>query len=75
MDQANKDGSGDTIVFNIPATDPACTSRASNGSPVCTIMTNSSFLGLPELTANNTTINGYTQPGARVNTNPLKRCS
>jgi hypothetical protein len=71
MDQANKDGSGDTIVFNIPATDPACTSRASNGSPVCTITTNSSFLGLPELTANDTTINGSTQPGAQVNTNPL----
>src|SRR5690348_16169411 len=70
--QANTDGSGDTITFHIPSTDPGCTSQAVNGSPVCTISATSSFLGEPELTASNTTINGYTQPGARPNQNPLR---
>ena len=71
INQANNDGSGDTIVFKIPATDPGCTARASNGSPICTISVTSSILGLPALTATNTVINGYTQPGAHANTNPL----
>ncbi|HZO72603.1 MAG TPA: hypothetical protein VFB60_10410, partial [Ktedonobacteraceae bacterium] len=71
INQVNKDGSGDTIVFKIPPTDSGCTARASNGSPICTISVTSSILGLPALTATNTTINGYTQPGAHANTNPL----
>jgi hypothetical protein len=70
--QANTDGSGDTITFHIPSTDPGCTSQAANGSPICTISATSSLLGEPELTASNTTINGYTQPGARPNQNPLR---
>lgn len=71
INQANADGSGDTITFHIPATDPGCTARAVNGSPICTITADSGFLGEPALTANNTVINGYTQPGARANSNPL----
>lgn len=59
--QANKDGSGDSIVFNIPAT--TC------GSPPCTIGLSKS---LPVLTASHTTINGYTQPGAVPNSNALR---
>jgi parallel beta-helix repeat protein len=61
--QANTDGSGDTIAFNIPSTDPGCIRS------VCTISIVDPLF--PQLTANNTTINGYTQPGARPNTNPL----
>lgn len=63
--QANKDGSGDTITFNIPRTGPGCVRS------VCTISITDAFNPLPTLTASNTTINGYTQPGARPNTNPL----
>ena len=59
--QANKDGSGDSIVFNIPAT--AC------GFPPCTIGLSQS---LPVLTASHTTINGYTQPGAVPNSHALR---
>ena len=62
--QANTDGSGDTIVFNIPAAGNTC-----SGSPsVCTIGLSKS---LPVLTASHTTINGYTQPGAHPNSNSL----
>src|SRR5581483_4700177 len=65
INQANKDGSGDTIAFNIPHTDPGC------AGSVCTISITDALNPLPMLTANTTTINGYTQPGARPNTNPL----
>ncbi len=65
MNQANADGSGDTITFNIPSTDHGCVRS------VCTISPVNLVNALPQLTANNTTINGYTQPGARPNTNPL----
>src|SRR5438132_894854 len=61
--QANADGSGDTITFNIPTADPGCMRS------VCTISITDPLFS--QLTANNTTINGYTQPGARPNTNPL----
>src|SRR5258708_773912 len=63
--QANTDSSGDTITFNIPATDPGCA-----GTPVvCTIKP---IASLPAITASSTTINGFSQPGAKQNTNPLK---
>lgn len=65
INQANTDQSGDTITFTIPHSDSGCL-----GS-VCTIQPPSSFFPLLNLTANNTIINGYTQPGARPNTNPL----
>ncbi len=63
--QANKDGSGDTIVFNIPAAGNNCF----GSPPVCTIGLSGS---LPVLTASHTTINGYTQPGAVSNSHPLR---
>lgn len=56
---ANRDRAGDQITFNIPANDPGC----SKG--VCTI---SPTQALPALSANNTTIDGYSQPGAKPNT-------
>jgi hypothetical protein len=67
---ANSDGSGDTISFNIPASDPGCAPTSVQGQtlPVCTIAQQS---GLPRLSASNTLIDGYTQPGARANTNPI----
>ncbi|QBD80271.1 hypothetical protein EPA93_31550 [Ktedonosporobacter rubrisoli] len=65
LNKANTDGSGDTINFNIPSSDPGCT-----GS-VCTISITDALNPLPTLTANTTTINGYSQPGARPNSNPL----
>lgn len=58
IDQANADGAGDSIGFNIPS---GC-----GGSPaVCTIQPTNS---LPPLTAPSTAINAYTQPGAVANT-------
>lgn len=58
--QANATSSADTINFSIPANDPKC-----NGTThVCTITPAS---GLPAVTAP-VTIDGYTQPGASVNT-------
>jgi hypothetical protein len=62
--RANLDGSGDTIRFSIPITDPGC-----SGTPlVCMIQPATS---LPSLTASNTTIDGYTQVGASPNSLPL----
>ena len=58
--KANADGSGDTIVFNIPA------SNCFNS--LCMIGLSQS---LPALTASHTTINGYTQSGAHPNSNSL----
>ncbi len=63
--QANKDGSGDTIVFNIPPASNNCF----GSPPVCTIGLSGS---LPALTASHTTINGYTQPGAVPNSHALR---
>lgn len=57
---ANATGGADTIVFNIPASDPNC--NATTG--VCTI---SPASGLPVISAP-VTIDGYTQPGASPNT-------
>jgi trimeric autotransporter adhesin len=71
LNKANTDGSGDTIAFNIPTTSSGCTSVSINGvsEPVCTLTPTSSTW--PSLTANNTTINGYTQTDAKANTNAL----
>jgi parallel beta-helix repeat protein len=64
ISQANTDGSGDTIAFNIPTASPGCA-----GAPaVCTIKP---VAALPNLTASNTTIDGFSQPGAHPNTNSL----
>jgi titin len=67
--QANRDGSGDTITFAIPASSPGCqpTTIQSTSVVVCELQPTS---GLSPLTASNTVIDGYTQPGARANTNP-----
>ena len=62
--QANTDGSGDSIVFNIPAASNSCFGTP----PVCRIGLSRS---LPVLTASHTTINGYTQPGAVPNSHAL----
>lgn len=69
--KANSDGSGDTINFNIPSTDPGCKPATIQGKAVkmCTI---SPTTQLPTLTASNTTVNGYGQSGAQANTNPLQ---
>lgn len=68
--QANADGQGDTITFNIPSSDPGCklTTIHGNQVSVCTITPTS---GLPQMTASNTIINGYSQPGAQPNNLPL----
>jgi hypothetical protein len=50
-------GSGDTIAFNIPGAGPH--------------FIQTPLGGYPYLTANNLTIDGYTQPGAQPNTNPI----
>ena len=70
INQANKDGSGDTIAFHIPSTDPGCS--PSGVIAVCTISITDAFNPLPTITASKTIINGYTQPSARPNTNPLR---
>src|SRR5437763_1824470 len=68
--QANSDGSGDTIQFNIPSSDAGCKPTPVQGQTVnvCTIQPSSD---LPQLVASNTTLNGYSQPGARQNTLPM----
>lgn len=56
---------GDTIAFNIPGAGPhylvtpAIVLGAGGGG------------GYPEITKNNVTIDGYTQPGSSANTNPI----
>lgn len=62
--QANADGSGDTISFHIPSSDPGC----SGTSAVCTIRPGAA---LPTVTASDTVVDGYSQPGASPNTQPL----
>src|SRR5579859_299264 len=71
--QANTGGSGDTIAFHIPSTDPGCMAQTINGSAVsvCTISITNALSPLPTLTANTTIINGYTQMGAQPNTNSV----
>ncbi len=53
----------DTITFNIPSSDQGC-----DGAGVCTIRPTSYSLYLSD---DETTIDGYTQPGASPNTNPF----
>jgi trimeric autotransporter adhesin len=69
ISQANNDGAGDTIAFNIPSSDGGCkpTTINSTTAAVCKIAPASP---LPALSASSTVINGYTQPGAAANTNP-----
>jgi titin len=69
ISQANSDGAGDTIAFNIPSSDSGCkpTTINNTAAAVCTIAPTSP---LPALSASSTVINGYTQPGAAANTNP-----
>ena len=55
--QANTDGAGDEIDFNIPS---------GQCSTTCTIKPSSAF---PTLTAPSTFINGWTQPGSTPNSN------
>jgi CSLREA domain-containing protein len=64
INTANVHPGPDTIGFNIPPTDSGC-----DATGVCTIAPSSSRL--PNLTDNNTTVDGYTQPGASPNTNPF----
>jgi CSLREA domain-containing protein len=52
----------DTITFNIPASDPGC-----DAAGVCVIRPTSS---LPEILDGDTTIDGFSQPGASPNSNP-----
>src|SRR5947209_1518312 len=68
--QANSDGSGDTIQFNIPSSDPGCKPATVQGQTVnvCTIQPSSD---LPQLVASNIMLNGYSQQGARQNTLPM----
>ncbi len=58
---ANANPGADAIHFNIPGSDPNC-----DGSGVCTIAPTSGG-GLPGI-SDAVTIDGYTQPGAAVNT-------
>ena len=69
ISQANSDGAGDTIAFNIPSSDPGCSPTTINSTTVavCKVAPTSP---LPALSASSTVINGYTQPGAAANTNP-----
>src|SRR5205085_8467163 len=69
ISQANSDGAGDTIAFNIPSTDPGCSPTTINAAAVavCKIALTSP---LPSLSASSTVVNGDTQPGAAANTNP-----
>jgi len=61
---ADQAGSGVTIGFAIPSSDPGCT-----GTPrVCTI---SLTKPLPPLSASDSAIDGYTQTGSAPNTLPL----
>jgi hypothetical protein len=68
--QLNNENSGKPIWFNIPSSDSGCklTNIQGQNISVCTIAPGSS---LPNLTASNIVIDGYTQPGARPNTKPL----
>ncbi|MFL6211960.1 MAG: Calx-beta domain-containing protein [Pyrinomonadaceae bacterium] len=64
LNEANANSaSADTITFNIPASDPNCILATG----VCTIRPQTD---LPEISST-VTVDGFTQPGAQANTNPL----
>jgi hypothetical protein len=63
VNAANFNSGSDTITFNIPSSDSGCSSAG-----VCTIRPTSYSLYLSD---DETTIDGYTQPGASPNTNPF----
>ncbi len=63
VNAANFNSGPDTITFNIPSSDQGC-----DGAGVCTIRPTSYSLYLSD---DETTIDGYTQPGASPNTNPF----
>src|SRR5579884_3651105 len=67
---ANHDGLGDTIDFNIPADASGCKSQKIGGTnhTVYTIVLQAL---LPQVLADQTTIDGYSQPGTTPNTNSL----
>ncbi len=62
INAANAHAGPDTITFNIPDSDARCSDAG-----VCTIQPTSL---LPFLTDGDTTIDGYSQPGARAGSNP-----
>ena len=66
IQQANTLAGSDTINFNIPAGSPGCVGAT---NPVCTILPQG--VALPTI-SEALTINGYTQPGASQNTNPIE---
>jgi hypothetical protein len=66
IQQANADGSGDGVVFNIPQFDANGDPNCPGSISVCVIQTP----GLPPLTADDTAIDGNSQGFARLNTNP-----
>ena len=70
IDQANADVSGDTIAFAIPPSDSNCKRQRirEKNVRVCTIKIDGAGL---ELEASDTLIDGYTQQGALLNTNPI----
>src|SRR5579884_819662 len=68
IEQANVDGAGDEIDFNIPSADGGCASQTINSvaTRVCTI---TPTLALPRVSAWSTYIDGYSQPGAKPDSN------
>ncbi len=64
INAANLNDGPDIVAFDIPSTDPGC--HATTG--VCTI---SPQTPLEQLVDGETTIDGFTQPGASPNTNPF----
>jgi len=63
VNAANFNSGPDTITFNIPSSDSGCDSAG-----VCTIRPTSFSVYLSD---DETTIDGYSQPGASPNTNPV----
>src|SRR5207247_9148203 len=64
IDEATTLAGMDTINFNIPAGSAGCVGAT---NPVCTITPATAFTSINA----QVTINGYTQPGASANTNPI----
>src|SRR5215475_479426 len=62
ISQANANPGPDTIDFNIPSSDPGCAA-----SGVCTITPLTPLDTITEAV----TIDGYTQPGSSMNTDPV----
>jgi hypothetical protein len=74
IDQANLDGSGDTIAFQIGAADAGCRREKvlNERVRVCTItIAAGNRRQQLSLKATDTLIDGYTQPGARPNDNAM----